>query len=273
MIFIEKLSRSSLTEMQRIFAVNKFLGYTTIFILILACNSAAKSKVELKDLKLKNEILLLNGVPFEGTVIEKYSSQELKMEVDCIGGKFEGEYSEYYKNGNLKGLMVFKDGIAEGEFKKFFSSGKIKEKGYFKNGFYQDTIVIYYENGLVKETGKFEEGKKEGVFIKKDSIGNFISKVSYRDDKTSGESIYYFSNHKIEMINNNQNGVRNGYYKNYYFDNQKYYCEGNYLQGKEDSVWLFQLDKKYLVTYDNGEIVEGDSDINLKVIEFISGYE
>lgn len=144
-------------------------------------------------------------------------------------GKLNGDYYQYFyylgdyykdifqfynfpvcsyilKNGNLISSYHFKlknIGYYKG-------TNKIKHEGYW-SVFGKDSVSkTYYLNGQLKSISNFEKGKRMGLSVLFDSVGNILSQINYKDNLKEGEFLYFFKNQGIVKgfyVNGNVTGT------------------------------------------------------------------
>lgn len=115
----------------------------------------------------------------------------------------------YHANGKISSEGTMRDGKPDGYWKTYYESGIIKSEGNRKN-FELDSLWTFYD-----ETGKanlqinYLNGKKEG--IRRTIRENEIIEENFSNDIKQGLTVYYFPDGKIMRTINFENGLENGF--------------------------------------------------------------
>ncbi len=72
---------------------------------------------------------------------------------------------------------------------KYYRSKQLAEKGLFYYGLKDGVWKTWYENGQLKKMINWSKGKKKGVLVSYDSIGNELEKGKYKNDLKTGKWI------------------------------------------------------------------------------------
>lgn len=103
-----------------------------------------------------------------------------------------------------------------------------------------------YPGGNIKSTGIYNQnGKREGLWVFYDEVGNVKSKENYADGKLQGDQYYYYSNGNLSEHDVQANDQLEGLISTYYYGGAKK-MEVAFKQGKRNGE-----EKSY---YDNGNI-------------------
>jgi len=98
--------------------------------------------------------------------------------------------------------------------------------------FGQDTLNMLDDKGL-----------RQGFWCKRDSAGRIMYEGRFKDGLPAGEFRYYYKNGKIKTVSIiSDMGKRAKTIS--YFPNGRKMAEGNYVNEKKDSIWLFFSESK-----------------------------
>lgn len=98
-------------------------------------------------------------------------------------------------------------------------------------------------------------GKKQGHWIKKDSLNKLVYDGQFKDDVPYGQFKYYYPGGEVKAIINFSNKGQTRRAK-MYFKNGKLMSQGKYNGEKRDSVWVYYNEWGYYLsseTYTNGK--------------------
>jgi len=153
----------------------------------------------------------------------------------------EGVRREYSPDGQITKSYIFKNGIIVGEgivdekglrqgsWKEFYESGEKEAEGEYKNGLHQGQWKYYFRNGIIEQTG-----------------------VYANNGKPDGKWKWFFESGNLRKEENFSKGVINGHYKEV-TDSGKIIIEGDYIDGKQDGQWLYEVgDQKEVGLYQEG---------------------
>ena len=108
---------------------------------------------------------------------------------EMIESNYTGELNNYWgeDTSKLDFKHVFKDGnLVESIF--YFENGEVNEKYHFKCHSLHGRCEFYHKNGQLSKIIPFRYCRREGVGIQYDSLGNEVSRVTFRNDSIIEES-------------------------------------------------------------------------------------
>ena len=143
-------------------------------VLLLSCGSrdTAKSTVEVTELELGGDGRdYLNGEPYTGRAIERYSNGIIKYEAVIENGYIEGELKEWDSLGNILTVSNYRKGTMKGNFKKYYPNGDLHFEVDYADGAANGKAKEYHENGRIKIVSHYKDGVEHGDFILYDSSG------------------------------------------------------------------------------------------------------
>jgi antitoxin component YwqK of YwqJK toxin-antitoxin module len=120
----------------------------------------------------------------------------------------------------IKQISNYKKNMLTGPSIFFYESGKIKTRRFYvnnkKSGYYRE----YFENGNLKMILRFnKKGEKTGNLKIFYENGSLQLSQDFSHDKRHGNFRKYFANGRIKQYKYYQNGMLNGYVKNFNKDN------------------------------------------------------
>lgn len=130
-------------------------------------------------------------------------------------------------------------------------------------------------NHEIEYTRKKQDFAKDGLLLRKDSLGRLLEAAHYQNDTLHGERIlYYADSGKKQIVENYHKGSFDGIYQVYY-PNGILEQEGNYIINVMDSIWVRYYDSGQLkeeVTFsdneENGPFKEFHENGNIKAEGF-----
>ncbi len=132
---------------------------------MLSCNESSNSIVEHADsrLRLANGVLLYDESPFSGTLISKYTSKQLKSEIQYADGKKNGLEKKWAQNGNVIEMRFYTNGFKSGIHKASWADGTPKFEYHFNNlGEFHGTVKEWTQSGLLYMSFNYTNGKEAG---------------------------------------------------------------------------------------------------------------
>ena len=204
---------------------------------------------------------------------DKYD--HLIMSIPYVKGLQQGISKEYDTLGNIvaiteynKGYIIKREYInrtdnanrKQGSWKYFWANGNLKMEGFYvndkKNGFFkyynedgvfqqiekwqndqlmEDAVetkkleknLAYYPNGKIKTEAFFYKGNPEGIRREYDSNGVIIQSYIFKNARLTGEGIV------------DENGWKQGYWKEFYEESGATKAAGNYKNNKPVGDWKY----------------------------------
>lgn len=168
-----------------------------------------------------------------------YDGDNIKAEYTLKNGKLNGKFISYYYNGNKKKEGTYLNGEENGLFKEYSEDGKLDFEYHMKSGEFNGSFKVYYETGILKKSGNFLNGKKNGSFIEYDEAENIIATYTMRNDQLDG-IFYYYTKGKITKEEEYKNGILQGLYKEFLYDENDTLIlkqEGQYINEQKNGLW------------------------------------
>jgi antitoxin component YwqK of YwqJK toxin-antitoxin module len=158
-----------------------------------------------------------------------FPSGKVKIEATYRNGVAEGVRREFNENGEVEKSYVMKSGVIaaegiietsglrKGKWSEFYPDGKLKAQGNYTDDFKTGTWEYYHRNGSLEQKGSY------------DSKG-----------KPVGEWQWYYDNGSLLRVENYRNGLNDGLLTEK-DDQGKIITQGDYLDGKEEGKWVFEI--------------------------------
>ena len=209
--------------------------------------------------------------------IEKYYDKEgnLRLTIPYENGLMQGYAKEYDKAKNIiavteynKGYIIKKENInkidryqmKQGSWKTFWDNGNLQMEGYYinnkKNGFFKyyneegvflqiekwknDELITdaietkqlekrtaYHPNGRIKTEAFYFNDKAEGIRREYDMNGNVVQSYIFKSDALIGEGIV------------DENGWKQGEWKEFYEESGELKAKGKYKDNKAVGYWEY----------------------------------
>jgi uncharacterized protein len=189
-------------------------------------------------------------------VLQKEAAEIAKLDVK----------TEYYSNGQIKKRGSYKNNISEGISREYSPEGKIiASKIYLdgivigdgivdENGVKQGPWKEYHDGGELRSVGKYVNGLKIGEWKFYYKNGKLEQTGVYlKNEKPDGEWKWYYDNGNLWMEEFYDGGLENGMMTEY-SDSGTVIAKGNYVDGLEDSSWVYQMgDTKVQGSYKEGK--------------------
>jgi len=131
------------------------------------------------------------------------------LAVSCTTDK-----KEYWPNGNIRSEIRMKDGVYNGPARYWFENGNIQISCNYLDNKVDGLMKTYYPDGNIREEQEFSLGFPHGKKTTWDIKGNLSLSCSFRNGKLHGRYTVWYPGRIIQM-------------------------EGNYIDGREDGIWLY----------------------------------
>jgi antitoxin component YwqK of YwqJK toxin-antitoxin module len=205
-----------------------------------------------KKLLLITTLLFTSIVSAQWTELVKMAEERNKPE----------EYYEYYENGNVA-LKTFKDKntkdgeiFLNGEFIMYYEDGTMLAKGNYVNTEMDGDIYFYNENGVLFNVINYTLGVLKSKYEYFES-GQIKSINNYENDLLNGEFKEYYESGKIKYHYYYKDNKHHGEGKTYY-ENGNLQAKGNLIEGKNDGLWQYFYENGTLKSM--GNLIEGKQD-------------
>ena len=149
-------------------------------------------------------------------------------------GKENGLETNYTKGGWKISEHTYSNGEVD-TYKFFNEAGEILSEGERKGGDLK--YVSYFQNGIKSVEGDYNKEGRDGEWKFYDYNGSVERIENYKDGVRIGEYVSYFPDGGDEVkYTFNEDGESDGYYRNYYRDNDLY-RQGYLKDSKRDGPW------------------------------------
>jgi len=166
------------------------------------------------------------------------SAQENMNRTDENGMK-QGQWKKRYDNGELMYEGYFIDNEPRGEFKRYDEKGNLVSVLNYRAE--NDTVdaLFYHNNGYLAGKGKYYQKSKTGrwKYFSEHIQDHLLMGCVYSDDRVEGMRVKYHWNGNIAEEMEFENGIKSGYWKQYYTDGSPS-LEGSFTLGKRDGVFI-----------------------------------
>jgi antitoxin component YwqK of YwqJK toxin-antitoxin module len=160
---------------------------------------------------------------------------------------------EYYPNAQDKTVGTYKNGVRDGIFREYAIDGTLTGSKVYKmgrlnrvglmdeagleQGFWQNL----YPNGAVSAEGNYIDGKKTGYWKFYHENGNMMEEGNYVMDKADGPWRWYYETGKLMREEIYIDGKEAGVAQEYNDSTAKIVAKGNYLNGKKEGNWVYEI--------------------------------
>lgn len=170
-----------------------------------------------------------------------YPNGKVKTVGSYIGDVPEGIRREYAENGEVKAAFTYRkgkiiaegiiddEGVKDGPWKEFYDDGQLRSEGNYRNGNRIGKWRFYHPNNNLEQEGNYNnQGNPDGTW-----------KWYYDDNSLLREESFL-------------NGESEGIFTEY-DENGKVIIQGEYIAGREEGLWKYQLgDQREEGTYRGG---------------------
>jgi antitoxin component YwqK of YwqJK toxin-antitoxin module len=149
--------------------------FLSAFILLAFTSSQKESekqpvtipKIELltndKGFGWQQDILLFNGQPYSGYVIEKYINGQDASKNAYFNGKLEGKQEKWFENGAKMEFRFYKENRKVGLHEGWYANGQKRFEYFIENDIPIKTHREWYQNGQLYSLSNYDqEGQPEG---------------------------------------------------------------------------------------------------------------
>ena len=206
--------------------------------------------------QIKSQISILNGKQ-DSLGLEYYESGCIQSKMFFITGKLNGEITFYYDSTNNKAQSeFFKDGIRNGNKITFYDNSTNDTISFesYKNNLLDGPKKEFYPNNKIHRITEYSAGLQNDSQKTYGNTGKLELDISFKNGKKHGAWHYYFDSGLEVKLENWNEGLRNGEFKqvdeNGIILSQEFYKNNipvgthleNYPNGKAKHISVF--DKK-----------------------------
>lgn len=170
-----------------------------------------------------------------------YPDGKIKTVGSYIGDIPEGIRREYAENGEVTAAFTFSkgkiiaegiiddEGVKDGPWKEFYPDGQLRSEGNYRNGNRIGKWRFYHPNNNLEQEGNYNNQGNPG-----------------------GTWKWYYDNNSLLREESFLNGESEGIFTEY-DENGKVIIQGEYIAGREEGLWKYQLgDQREEGTYRGG---------------------
>lgn len=106
-----------------------------------------------------------------------YSQNNVLISQD--GNIKDGTYTQRYSSGNIKAQLQFENEKENGLAKFFYENGNMQARAQYKNGLLDGTLFSYSPEGILLSEQNYKEGLLDGSFCEYNIDGSIKSKTFY----------------------------------------------------------------------------------------------
>jgi len=224
-------------------------------------NGKIKSKTNYIENKKENLAFEYNldGIPVRVSRYENdfIRSTDVINQVDKNGLK-QGKYIEFYEGlDQAKWEGEYLNDLKNGYFREYSRKGVLLSTTKFSLGEVAENAeelenleirTSYYSNGQISSLRSYRDGLLEGVSKQYDSSGTVTNSKIYRNGKLISEGII------------DDEGIKQGFWKEYFLESGKLKAEGEYKKGARFGEWKFYFESGQLEQtgkYTDGGLEQG----------------
>ena len=134
----------------------------------------SRSQLELRDGQLfaAGEV-----VPFNGTLVERYSPDQKRVAIAIRDGKPHGVSRGWYENGEQEVEEHFVAGVSHGKRTRWYEDGSLKSEANIVSGKIEGTFTRWHANGARAAEAQMRAGKPHGVSRAWDRAGTLVGRA------------------------------------------------------------------------------------------------
>jgi antitoxin component YwqK of YwqJK toxin-antitoxin module len=132
-----------------------------------------------------NGVLLLNGVPWSGQVLDKAGTR-LLARTHYLAGRRHGRALAWFDDGKLAQNRYFRLGKREGTHLGWWPNGRVQFVRQYRNDLFEGEQQAYYESGERFETRRYLEGREEGRQTEWARDGRVLANYVFKGGKRYG---------------------------------------------------------------------------------------
>lgn len=149
----------------------------------VSVNKEVKVETHYPDGKLESTGYIKNGKK-DGIASLYYPNGKLKQQGLWVNDQQEGIWTFYYEDGTISSKINFFNNFQNGLSVFYFPNGSIEQETQFKGGKPHGISKSYFRDiNKVKEQAEWISGKRNGITIVYDSLGNNFKEYQYLDDQ------------------------------------------------------------------------------------------
>jgi antitoxin component YwqK of YwqJK toxin-antitoxin module/Tfp pilus assembly protein PilF len=196
---------------------------------------------------------------WEGTYNEYHKTGEVSLKTTYTDGANTGWYQTYFKNGQLASEGMVVNGSLEQRYTTYYPDGTKESVAWYLNGEIQGQNFNYTPTGLLFSLEEYETsvpvkltqydstGHVSNTSVLKAGDGKHIVKAidgtikldkDFSCGKETGSMTYFYGKDEVDSHYTMENGQYHGPAQVYHTNGQLY-SEGNFKDGKMDSLWVW----------------------------------
>jgi antitoxin component YwqK of YwqJK toxin-antitoxin module len=201
---------------------------------------------------------------------KNYPGGELMYKGFFKDNKPVGEMRRYFESGALKAMLNYDSKSEYARARLFYENSQIAAEGNYFNTLKDSTWVYYsYYDKSVTARENYLKGARHGIMIHYYNNGDISEKITWKNDKKSGNWEQYFKGNKLKLkASYVDNKLQGAFLVNH--ENGLPYLTGNYLNDQRNGQWTFYNEdgtKLKELNYQFGKSADEDK-LNEEQLEF-----
>lgn len=165
----------------------------------------------IKNMELRSYMTISNFMYSEGEIANVFNER--------VEFNFSGTKEFFFDNNFIKGKAEYLSGKLHGLFYIYNLVGIPLVIGNFENGELNGELKCFDNEGLIKNKFYYENGEKIGRVYDYQN-GVLFSEYDIKKEELHGESIDYYFNGNIKLMENYNKDMLHGTVKSYYMNGQ-----------------------------------------------------
>lgn len=149
----------------------------------LFATSCGPREKSLADLERVDGVLVFQGRPFTGTLLDHYPGGALKSRSGVRKGRLHGKSEGWFADGGREVEEHFVQGVSHGQRTRWHPGGKIASEATIIDGEITGIFRRWHSNGLLAEEITMVEGRPHGPSKSFRPDGSPLAEVVFEDDR------------------------------------------------------------------------------------------
>ena len=108
-------------------------------------------------------MMVYQGRPFSGHIIERHDNNRIKTKTEYVNGKRHGVVMKWYPDGIVMDVRYYTRGAKVGVHTGWWPNGEIKFSYAFKEGLYHGGFREWYDTGQPSKAFYYQDGRETGA--------------------------------------------------------------------------------------------------------------